>query len=374
MDSFVSVNFLFEVINFKNVWDTTDNTRRCKNGHFRQKVSQPSAAALGFQSFVLYRLMMVRRKMREFFCTDLLCFPSYISLQIYCAFPSTFLYRFTVLSHPPFCTDLGCFPSYLSVQIYCAFPSAFLYRFTVLFHLPFCMDLMCLPIYLSVQIYCAFPSTFLYRFRVLSHPPFCTDLLCFPIPFLYRFSVLSHLPFCTGLLWFPSYLSVQIYCAFPPTYLYIFAVLPQLCFCVLSFLKLCSIPIPISTRILTLFNKGKPFYCQYYFASPVVHRLTENERNSVGRWSSSNTSNHLHVAHHGVFIMEVMVAYRPQMGPIQRTAAWLCLWQEHRLLHHHHLKVQLVLQLPMTASSTMTLLNQQLYQMMLMHWGYFCKR
>jgi hypothetical protein len=61
-----------------------------------------------------------------------------------------------------------------------------------------------------------------------------------------------------------------------------------------------------------------------FFASPVLiflYRLTENERNSVGRWSNSNTSNHLHVAHHGAFIMEVMVAYLPQMGATQRTAA-----------------------------------------------------
>jgi hypothetical protein len=57
------------------------------------------------------------------------------------------------------------------------------------------------------------------------------------------------------------------------------------------------------------------------FAPPALYRLTVIERSSVGRWSSSNTSNHLHVAHHGVFTMEVMVAYLPQMGAIQRTAA-----------------------------------------------------
>ena len=118
--------------------------------------------------------------MSEFFCTDLLCFPSYLSLQIYCAFPSTFLYRFTVLSQLPFYTYLECFPSYLYVQIYCVSPANFLCRFTVLSHLSFCTDLLFLPTYLSVQIYCAFPSTFLYRFTVLSHLPFCTDLLYFP--------------------------------------------------------------------------------------------------------------------------------------------------------------------------------------------------
>jgi hypothetical protein len=80
MDSFISVNFLFEVINFINVRDTTDNTRRCIYGHLKQKISQPSAAVLGFQSFVLYRLMMVRGKMYEFFCSGLLCFPSYLSV------------------------------------------------------------------------------------------------------------------------------------------------------------------------------------------------------------------------------------------------------------------------------------------------------
>jgi hypothetical protein len=91
MDSFISVNLLFEVIYFKSVWDTTDNSRRCKNGCLKRKISQPSAAALGFQSFALYRLMMVRGKIREFFCTDLLFFPSYLSVQIYCVFPATFV-------------------------------------------------------------------------------------------------------------------------------------------------------------------------------------------------------------------------------------------------------------------------------------------
>lgn len=113
--------------------------RRCKNGHLKQKISQPSAAALGFQSFVLYRLMIVRGKMREFFCTDLLCFPSYLCVQIYCVYPSTFLYRFSVL-----------------------FPSTFLYRFTMLSQLPLCTDLLCSPIYLSVHIHCVSPATFLY--------------------------------------------------------------------------------------------------------------------------------------------------------------------------------------------------------------------
>jgi len=127
MDSFVSVDFLFEVINFKNVWDTTDNTRRCKNRHLKWKISQPSAAALGFPSFVLYRLMMVRGRNAW-----------------------TFLYKFTVFTHLPFCTDLVCFPSYLSVQIYCALPASFLYRFIVPSHLPFCTHLLCFPSYLSV--------------------------------------------------------------------------------------------------------------------------------------------------------------------------------------------------------------------------------
>jgi len=132
------VNFLFEGINFKNVWDATDNTRRCETGYLKWKISWPSAAALGFQSFVLYRLMMVRGKnvwivLYRFtafpqlpFCPDFLCFPSYLSVQIYCVSPATFLYRFSALSHLPLCTDLPCFSTYLSVHIYCASPATFL--------------------------------------------------------------------------------------------------------------------------------------------------------------------------------------------------------------------------------------------------------
>lgn len=201
-----------------------------------------------------------------------------------------------------------------------------MYRFTVFPPLPFCTGLLYFPCYLSVQGYCVSPATFLYRFTVLSHLAFCTDILWYP----------SHLSmFCNTLKCVP--------------YLFLF----------------------LQGFILCLMKKS------LFFASPVLnflYRLTENERNSVGRWSSSNTSNHLHVVHHGAFIMEVMVAYHPPMGATQRTAAWHCPLQGHHLLHRHRPKVQLVLQLPVTAYLTMTLLNQQLYQMMLMHWGYCCKR
>jgi len=99
----------------------------------------------------------------------------------------------------------------------------------------FCTGLLRFPSYLSVQISCVSPATFLYRFTVFPQLPFYTDLVRFPI-----------------------YPCVQIYLAFPPTCLYTFIVLLQLPFYVLSFLIVCSLPIPISTSILTLFNKGKP--------------------------------------------------------------------------------------------------------------------
>ena len=88
--------------------------------------------------------------MCEFFCTNLLCFPSYLSVQIHYVSSANFLYRFAVFVQLPFCTDLLCFPTYLSVQIYCAFPPTFLCRFIVLSHLPFCTHLLCFPSYLSV--------------------------------------------------------------------------------------------------------------------------------------------------------------------------------------------------------------------------------
>jgi hypothetical protein len=49
--------FLFEVINFKNVRNTTDNISRHKNEQLKKKVSWLSAAILGFKSFVLERLI-----------------------------------------------------------------------------------------------------------------------------------------------------------------------------------------------------------------------------------------------------------------------------------------------------------------------------
>jgi len=47
----LKVHFVSEVINLKNVWNTTDNSR-FKNGHLKQKVSQPPAATSGFKSLV----------------------------------------------------------------------------------------------------------------------------------------------------------------------------------------------------------------------------------------------------------------------------------------------------------------------------------
>jgi hypothetical protein len=35
MDSFLNVDFLFEVIDFKNVCNTTDNISKCENGHLK---------------------------------------------------------------------------------------------------------------------------------------------------------------------------------------------------------------------------------------------------------------------------------------------------------------------------------------------------
>lgn len=37
MDSLFSVSFLFEQINFKNVWNTTDSISKYKNGHLDEK-------------------------------------------------------------------------------------------------------------------------------------------------------------------------------------------------------------------------------------------------------------------------------------------------------------------------------------------------
>jgi hypothetical protein len=51
MDSFLSTYFLFEVINFKNVWNTMDISKR-KNRNFKWKVTQLLAVTLGFKSLV----------------------------------------------------------------------------------------------------------------------------------------------------------------------------------------------------------------------------------------------------------------------------------------------------------------------------------
>jgi len=39
---------LFKMFIFKNVCNTGDNISKCKNGHLKHKVPQPSAAPLGF--------------------------------------------------------------------------------------------------------------------------------------------------------------------------------------------------------------------------------------------------------------------------------------------------------------------------------------
>ena len=43
--------FLFQAVIFKTLRNTTDNISRCKNGHLKQKVCQPSAATLGFKAY-----------------------------------------------------------------------------------------------------------------------------------------------------------------------------------------------------------------------------------------------------------------------------------------------------------------------------------
>ena len=52
LDSFLTKYILFHIFIFKNVWNTVDNIRKCKNGHLKWKVTQPSAAALGFKSLM----------------------------------------------------------------------------------------------------------------------------------------------------------------------------------------------------------------------------------------------------------------------------------------------------------------------------------
>lgn len=48
MDSFLRVYFLFEVIIFKSVGNTTDNISRRKDGHLKRKVPRLSAAASAY--------------------------------------------------------------------------------------------------------------------------------------------------------------------------------------------------------------------------------------------------------------------------------------------------------------------------------------
>ena len=63
MDPFLSMYFLFEVLVFKNVWNTIDNISWCKNGHLKQKEPQPPAATLGF--FFTSRTLTVNNSLRS---------------------------------------------------------------------------------------------------------------------------------------------------------------------------------------------------------------------------------------------------------------------------------------------------------------------
>jgi len=63
MDPFLSMYFLFEVLVFKNVWNTIDNISWCKNGHLKQKEPQPPAATLDF--FFTSRTLTVNNSLRS---------------------------------------------------------------------------------------------------------------------------------------------------------------------------------------------------------------------------------------------------------------------------------------------------------------------
>jgi len=55
-DGFFCFLFSFEVIQFKNVRNTTNNIRRHKNGHLKEKSTPASSGTLGFKSLILQRL------------------------------------------------------------------------------------------------------------------------------------------------------------------------------------------------------------------------------------------------------------------------------------------------------------------------------
>jgi len=66
MDSFLSMYFLFQVINFESVWNTTDNISRCKNAHLKQK-KHPSHQQL--LSVLMYKFTAVKLEIRSHLVT-----------------------------------------------------------------------------------------------------------------------------------------------------------------------------------------------------------------------------------------------------------------------------------------------------------------